>query len=581
MRMVFIQALFYGLYWFLFRHYTSHGLNRLYLISSLLLSVFIPLIENPFPKEIAHIPYVDMTELMGRSGEVIPVNTKTSEPLHHFPTWQIVSNIYLFLMGLLLLRSLLHLYFLQKIKHQSEYVRKQWFKLFKTTRPSPFSFFSNVFIPKAVFDTPAFEQILEHECVHVRQLHSLDRLLLDLLVALFWFNPFIYWYRKALIEVHEFQADAQVIKRFNSRIAYQEILFAQLQPAPYSGLVSHFNFRTIKKRIVMMNKSQNTRKPKLIYALSLPLLVMMLLAFTSRKGHESAASISHTIEAVTAPFTTSDRSVPIQDVSRYEPSILPLRASETLKITSAFGSRRDPFTNKGKLHKGIDLSTAIGTEVLATADGVVESVDHNADGYGKMIVLNHNHEYLTVYSQLSDIKVRTGEKIHRGEVIALSGNSGKSTGPHLHYEVHKNGKAVDPAAYIHDYEFRFTNEPAEGIEIDHEENINFNPDVDKEKQIAIGNLQQSLIEKQKSLGKIQISISTLQKSLAETQKSFSTNSLITTEMLETLNRQRLELHQQQEKLAMAQEEMAREQSRLAHVKRELNQVLRQTNTREE
>ena len=171
--------------------------------------------------------------------------------------------------------------------------------------------------------------------------------------------------------------------------------------------------------------------------------------------------------------------------------------------------------------------------------------------------------------------------IHRGEVIALSGNSGKSTVPHLHYEVHKYGKAVDPAAYIHNYEFRFTNEPAEGIEIDHEENINFNPDVDKEKQIAIGNLQQSLIEKQKSLGKIQISISTLQKSLAETQKSFSTNSLITTEMLETLNRQRLELHQQQEKLAMAQEEMAREQSRLAHVKRELNQVLRQTNTREE
>ncbi|MEM9822334.1 MAG: M23 family metallopeptidase, partial [Bacteroidota bacterium] len=119
-----------------------------------------------------------------------------------------------------------------------------------------------------------------------------------------------------------------------------------------------------------------------------------------------------------------------------------------LHVTSHFGWRMHPVHKEKKMHKGIDLRAPIGTPVLATSGGVVLEVQRANKGYGNMVTLQHDDTYITRYSQLSEIKVTKGQTIDKGQVIALSGNSGASTGPHLHYEVLKDGQHVDPKLYM-------------------------------------------------------------------------------------------------------------------------------------
>ena len=127
------------------------------------------------------------------------------------------------------------------------------------------------------------------------------------------------------------------------------------------------------------------------------------------------------------------------------PSRSPL--DEQLKITSGFGMRFHPIFKEKKMHRGIDLSAERGTPVYATADGRVEkAVTHNK--YGKMIVLKHDNTYQTLYAQLSAFDVKMGTEVKKGDLIGRVGSSGLSTAPHLHYEVLKDGKAVNPEKYF-------------------------------------------------------------------------------------------------------------------------------------
>ena len=126
------------------------------------------------------------------------------------------------------------------------------------------------------------------------------------------------------------------------------------------------------------------------------------------------------------------------------PAIQPV-ANKDLKYTaSGYGMRIDPIYKTAKFHSGMDFSAHIGTPVYATGDGVVKKAGWQS-GYGKIIVINHGYE--TWYAHLNDYDVRVGQKVKRGEVIGEVGNTGKSTGPHLHYEVHVKGKVVNPVNY--------------------------------------------------------------------------------------------------------------------------------------
>ncbi|MPM04148.1 hypothetical protein SDC9_50420 [bioreactor metagenome] len=149
------------------------------------------------------------------------------------------------------------------------------------------------------------------------------------------------------------------------------------------------------------------------------------------------------------------------------PSIMPVDRNR-VKFSSGFGWRQNPFSRSGsQFHPGIDLAGKIGTPVYATGDGVVTDPLGSMTGYGNVIVINHGFGFKTLYAHLSKKLVKEGEKVKRGQIIGLLGNTGPSTGPHVHYEVIRNGQKVNPINYIYS---GFTNEEYQQLIKDAEEN---------------------------------------------------------------------------------------------------------------
>lgn len=127
------------------------------------------------------------------------------------------------------------------------------------------------------------------------------------------------------------------------------------------------------------------------------------------------------------------------------PSVAPVRGV----YTDGFGRRKDPFTGRWAWHRGLDISARKGAEVRAPADGVVVFSGWDS-GYGRVLRISHGFGYTTVFAHLHAVLVESGDEVTRGQVIAQVGSTGRSTGPHLHYEVHADGKAVNPLYYILD-----------------------------------------------------------------------------------------------------------------------------------
>jgi murein DD-endopeptidase MepM/ murein hydrolase activator NlpD len=125
------------------------------------------------------------------------------------------------------------------------------------------------------------------------------------------------------------------------------------------------------------------------------------------------------------------------------PSIAPVRGI----LTDGFGGRSDPFTGEAGTHSAVDISSAIGQPVRAPADGIVVKSEW-ANGYGNVIYLSHGYGYSTRYGHLKNFAVHPGDKVKRGDIIGYVGSTGRSTGPHLHYEVRLNNNPVNPLEYI-------------------------------------------------------------------------------------------------------------------------------------
>jgi len=131
------------------------------------------------------------------------------------------------------------------------------------------------------------------------------------------------------------------------------------------------------------------------------------------------------------------------------PAIQPVSNKDLSRMASGFGYRIDPVYKTTKMHAGLDFAAPQGTPIYATADGVVETSGNTGNGYGNHVVINHGYNYETLYGHMVRVKARAGQKVRRGEVIGWVGSTGKSTGPHLHYEVHKNGNAIDPIYFFY------------------------------------------------------------------------------------------------------------------------------------
>lgn len=131
------------------------------------------------------------------------------------------------------------------------------------------------------------------------------------------------------------------------------------------------------------------------------------------------------------------------------PAIQPVNNKDLRRVGSYFGMRVDPFYKVRKFHPGIDFSAPVGTEVYATGNGTILQAGRDNGGYGNQIVIDHGYNYQTTYAHLSRIFVVPGQKILRGQIIGYIGNTGKSTSPHLHYEVRKNGIALNPIYFFY------------------------------------------------------------------------------------------------------------------------------------
>jgi murein DD-endopeptidase MepM/ murein hydrolase activator NlpD len=131
------------------------------------------------------------------------------------------------------------------------------------------------------------------------------------------------------------------------------------------------------------------------------------------------------------------------------PAIQPVKNEDLTRMASGYGWRSDPFTKARKKHWGMDFTAPKGTPVYASGDGVIQRADQGSAGYGKHIRIDHGYGYVSLYAHLSNYNVRKGQKVTRGDLIGFVGNTGRSQGPHLHYEIFKNGIKINPINFYY------------------------------------------------------------------------------------------------------------------------------------
>jgi len=136
-----------------------------------------------------------------------------------------------------------------------------------------------------------------------------------------------------------------------------------------------------------------------------------------------------------------------EDLLGAMPSIQPIHKNDLKRMASGFGYRTDPFTKKRRFHQGMDFTAPTGTPIYASGDGIVGRVDNRSPGYGKHIRIDHGFGYVSLYAHLSSYNVKRRQKVKRGDIIGYVGSTGRSVGPHLHYEIFKDGRRVNPLNY--------------------------------------------------------------------------------------------------------------------------------------
>lgn len=176
-------------------------------------------------------------------------------------------------------------------------------------------------------------------------------------------------------------------------------------------------------------------------------------------GYQNSELISHTMKRIDQLASqlyiqsksydeVFDMALNKADMLASIPAIIPLSRG-TDRLISGYGMRIHPIYKTMRMHSGVDFTAPIGTPIYATGNGVVVRVERNNYGYGRMVVIDHGYGYQTLYAHMSEFNVRRGQKVQRGEIIGKVGNTGTSTAPHLHYEIHRNGRAVNPVHYFY------------------------------------------------------------------------------------------------------------------------------------
>lgn len=428
-----VSYIFYELF---LKRDTWFRFNRYYLLFGLIFSFVVPFIgftatsvgvnsQNQF----------QFNELIQMGSYVKSFEQNT---LNKLPQINFYVLIYLVICGLFFVRLFVQFMKIYKTIHANEIINLKNYKIvLLNNASSPYSFFQYIFINKDDYASIGAYELILHESTHARQKHSFDVILLEIILVLQWFNPFIYRYRLAFKEVHEYLADRGVLVKRNDKTAYQKLILNQIEKSFQMNLASHFNYSLTKNRIKMMTRINSSKKAYFKTILVLPLVFVLLSAFTIETAKESV------IEKSSFNF--------LIDQSTTIPSLFPVKKVEGVKISSGFGMRMHPIKKEKMMHNAVDIKAPEGTPVYATADGMVRKVKQNhkeGTGYGRYIIIDHEEGFSTLYSQLSGYNVKEGEEVKKGDIIGYVGSSGMSTGSHLHYEVMKDGENVNPEDYF-------------------------------------------------------------------------------------------------------------------------------------
>lgn len=180
-------------------------------------------------------------------------------------------------------------------------------------------------------------------------------------------------------------------------------------------------------------KVEKMRDHELVRSIQASLTNISNRVFSQKKSYEELAILVNNKEQLLAAT----------------PAIQPVSNQQLNRIASGFGYRIDPIYKTPKLHAGLDFAAPQGTPIYATADGTIKSTGYSDVGYGNHVIINHGYGYETLYGHMVRIKIGRGQRVKRGEIIGYVGSTGKSTGPHCHYEVIKNGHKLDPVYFFY------------------------------------------------------------------------------------------------------------------------------------
>jgi murein DD-endopeptidase MepM/ murein hydrolase activator NlpD len=420
------QSVFYLLYRLFFSRNTFFQWNRYYLLTTLILSFVLPLLSfSFFSQQFPIVEFIEESPYGPFVPDVLPsmINHATSSSNGLFLALFI---LYMIGGGLAALRVILAIRKIFHVRAHADLISKNTYSVYQTSSLQPFSFYRWIFVPEHVPDV-----IIEHEKAHVLQHHWIDLMIVELVIVVVWFNPFIYLYRKAIKDQHEYLADSAIASQTQCVEKYLTCLFQHMANRNVFSGTSSFYSHSIKQRILMITKDRTSKSALTFYMLIIPVVCVLSFSF-SFTAHETTFTTAAIVAAVGG--------------DEHVPAIPPVDLKQVKKIIN-YGNRLNPFTNKMVQHEGIDFSLPEGADVVATADGKVLEASYD-DTRGNYIIIVHGKEYTTQYFHLKSSAVKAYQTVKAGTVIGEVGNTGLSSGPHLHYEVYQNGKLVDPQKYM-------------------------------------------------------------------------------------------------------------------------------------
>ena len=425
-------SILYVVYILFFSRLTYHNMNRVLLLVIPIISILLPFSDQYFELKgpvIINLTFTQFTldNFEEYTGQISTTTVSKVSPfsfhIAFFISYVVVALIFIF-------RILFSIVKVIRISKSSISLNKN---IIVADVETVFSFYNQIFIPKKKRDD-IHPKIIEHEMVHIKHRHTYDRILTEIYIALFWFNPLVYLFRKSVKSIHEFTADQEVVRGDISPSEYLTLLSQTFYCKHSSFIHSYFNHSLIKKRIDMISKTKSSRFNYLKYVVIIPVIALLLLAFSS-KSKTGLSTLSFT-----KSVNVFKNSTP--------PNLYPIANGTFEDITHTYGKKFTfPGEKKSKMHGGIDIKGKIGTNIIATGDGIITKASFEKN-WGNLIIVSHPGGYSTWYAHLHNFNIKEGQQVSKGDVIGFLGNTGKSTGPHLHYEIRHKDKRLDPIDII-------------------------------------------------------------------------------------------------------------------------------------